>query len=132
MDDAIVDHSIHPLPSHPILKQLIKANIHRLAERSASTWDVLHFHSKLLDHLYYQCHHVASAYVEDQDGEDMIRSCRNVRRQYIVHPSDHHLLVHPGSFLALVKVGCQVIARSELLCCDAAIQCPLEDKGRWE
>jgi hypothetical protein len=47
-----VDHPTDPLPSHPILKQLVKADINRLAERSASAWDVLHLHAKLLDHLH--------------------------------------------------------------------------------
>ena len=40
------------------------------------------------------------------------------------------LLVHPGSFLALVKVGLGVCR--EFLLCNAAIWLPLEDKGRRE
>ncbi len=42
MNDTLIDHPIKPLPSHPILKRLVKPDIHRLAERSASAWNVLH------------------------------------------------------------------------------------------
>ena len=116
----------------PSLKRLIETNIYRLAESSASTWDVLHLHTKLLDHLHYRCHHVTLVHVEDQDGVDMIRSCCDIQRQHLVHPHDHHLLVHPGSFLALVKVGCWAIARLELLFRDAAIWLPLKHEHQRE
>ena len=76
MDDALSDHPVDPLPSHPILKRLIKANIDGLAEGSASAWDVLYLHPKLLNHLHYRCHHVASVHVENEDGNDVIRSRR--------------------------------------------------------
>jgi len=89
---TLIDHPMNPLPSHPILKRLVKADIHsRLAERSASAWDVLHLHAELLDHLHYPWHHVASIHVEDQDGDNVIRSRRDVRCQHLVHPRDHHL-----------------------------------------
>jgi hypothetical protein len=83
-------------PIH-LLGILVKADIHGLAEGSASSWDVLHLHTKLLDHLHYRFHHVALVHIKDQDGDDMIWSCCDVRRQHLVHPHDHHCLVHPGS-----------------------------------
>ena len=110
MDNALVHHPIDPLRLHPILKCLCAAPPHRAPGSFAL--------------------HVASVHVEDQDGDNVIQSRRDIWCQHLVHPRDHHLLIHPGSFLALVKVGIGVCF--ELLLCNAAIWLPLEDKGRRE
>ncbi len=73
----------------------IKSNVDGLAEGSASSWDVLHLHPKLLDHLHYQCHHVSSVAVEDKEGDNVIWSRCNVWRQHLIDPRYHTHLIHP-------------------------------------
>jgi hypothetical protein len=48
VDNSFGNHPRHPLPLDMIFEWLIKANINRLAERSASAWDMFHLYSQFL------------------------------------------------------------------------------------
>ena len=110
----------------------MKANINKLAEGSTSTGDVLHLHPKLLDHLDYRCHHVASVHVQDYDWDDAIWSRCDVLFQHCFDPRAHHRLVHPCGWLTMVEVVRRVNAGGKLLLHNAAIRLPLVNEHQQE
>jgi hypothetical protein len=103
-----------------VLEWHIKADVDGLTEGGASSGDVLHLHSKLLDLVNYQCHHVALVAVEDEDRDDVFRSHLDIRLQYLVSPRQHNCLVHPCGILTVVVMGCgescKLLLRNVAIC----------------
>jgi hypothetical protein len=132
LDGRLVVPWMTPSAIIQLIHCLIKANIHELAKESTSVGDVLHLHLQLLDHLDYQCHHVALVNVQDLDQDDVIRSHRGIQCQHLIDPRYHHGLIHPHGWLTAVEMVGRVNARWKLRPCNAAIWLPLADEHRWE
>ncbi len=107
MDDAFGNYPRQPLPPDLILKWLVKADVYGLAEGGATAGNIPHFDPQLLNSCNYQCHHVVSVAIEDQEGNDVLGCIGDLSSS----TQAINLLVHPGIVLAAVLVGCWVVSK---------------------
>ena len=132
MIPSLIIHEIHCRLTRS-LKGLLKPTLTgwQREVHPPSARDVLHLYPQLLNSRDDRSHHVATVTVEDEEGNDMVRRIGDVRFEDVVHPRDHHPLVHPGIILALIVVGCRV--SGELRPRDPTLFClTLENNCRWE
>ena len=99
--DAWIQHPIFPIYANNHLQCLVNSNINRLAKRSTSTRDLLHFYTKLLDCLHRWCHHVSTVGIQHKQWNNICRCHFNEWLENILNPFNHCPFIHPCIFLKI-------------------------------
>ena len=66
---------------------------------------MLHLAPQLLNLVYYWCHHMAPIQVEENNWMDARRCSLQMWLKHLLDSEVHHLLVHPGVFLAAIHAA---------------------------
>ena len=81
---------------------VVDSSINRLAKRSTSIRDVLHFYAELLDSLHHWCHHVAFIGIQHKQQNNNYWCYINVGFESFLNLINQCTLVHPCMFPAII------------------------------
>jgi len=78
-----------------IFQWFVESYLNRMAEASASSWDVPYFCSQALNFVGHRAHQMYSVQIQDYDWNYSRRSCCDVWSQNFFDPTMDQSLIHP-------------------------------------